>query len=100
MSALEQRLPQEDRRVKLTDTQKAGLVTLLRAEQRAAELGDPRKAWVGAREGVEGSTLLALDRRGLILIRDVKRPYPRLVGRLRQPGIAIARELSAKEATA
>jgi len=86
--------------VRLTGTQRAGLVTLYHAARRASTLNDPKRAWVGSREGISGTTIQALERRGMAISRDAKKPYPRIVGRIRQPGIAHVREHLLEGATA
>lgn len=66
---------------------------LSEAQRRALLRLSPRD-WRGTLEvGVEGSTLQALDRKGLAKIALVKRPHRRIVGRLTDAGARLAREL-------
>jgi hypothetical protein len=75
--------------IRLTETQKGALEKLYAAEERAGKIEHQGAAWLGEREGVAGSTLLALQRKGLVLVQETKKPYRRLVGRIRQPGIQL-----------
>jgi hypothetical protein len=84
-------------KVRLTDSQRAGLKTLYDAEVRASAAGNPKLAWIGSREGINGTTIEALERRGLARAQCVSKPYARIVGRIMQPGIQLVRDWNAAE---
>lgn len=65
----------------MTDTQKSAL-HLLRAQEALPYSGK----WIGAREGVSGTTLFALSERGLALAKWTDRPR-RVVGQLTPAGV-------------
>jgi hypothetical protein len=77
---------------RLTDSQRAGLYRLYEAEARAFLSRNPKVAWIGSREGINGTTIEALERRGLAKSQWVEKPYKRIVGRIMQPGIELVRE--------
>lgn len=80
----------------LSDTQKHGLDLLF--EKGATT---QTRTWIGAREGISGTTLEALERRGLAKTKDAKKPYPRIVGQLTHEGywevVRLRREHAARE---
>lgn len=69
------------------------------AQSYGVRCGDPR-VWLGTLEtGVQGSTMQALERKRLAVVRSVKRPYVRLVYRLTTLGNELRVEWAIDEAS-
>ncbi len=77
--------------MRLTDRQQEGLV-LLYERALAHEATNPKLCWAGSREGITGTTIEALARRGLAKAQWVEKPYARIMGRITSDGAAYARE--------
>lgn len=73
--------------LRLSDSQITALELLRERAATAERAGDPKAAWMGAREGISGTTLEALARKGLALARWTEKPYRRIVGRINRPGL-------------